>query len=648
MREGGKTGRKTPSFFMLRQTPVTASDIRTANKNAVGGKPDRCVKGKPCSAACINVEMICLVDLPEPIAVEVSRLRELILKAKTHMVGSEDEKGNFSGGMFKALQTPREAAEWLLEHKEELALWGIDSTKLNAVIKNNPDLITVGTEPGTGKSPNLPKDFVPGVDKLEAVMSKGAERQGGTQGSWHDQMAKVNAYKLALDTSKYLGEVGPDMFNKTYSDRVAHMVGNKFKADEILEDLRKQGNLGDGIYRSGGLGKVDPNKRSRQWDQGLSDMHRFYGLPENTTTSGLNPSGLYKPSVRTYGDQFGEIFKAAGMSDKAGPFASQASWIEYSGNAVKSRFQEIFEKASPSLVYVTRNDNKPLTDAIVNSPNRGATATYSFKMGDKKEVESVFVVRNYANGERGVIVSSLHPGSGFTGGRQQVRPYLLEVARFMKETGRAPSDSEMKTIQGRVQETWSKFNKGSIQPVSVSRVSEPGERIRESPSKKTTINTATKTTGASTPSITKTTGVPSATVKTNSNPQPSLKSEVRPKSQPPTSERPKYRPQGMDPVKWIVEAPPGGNYSARDVWNALSNYNQNKAGWKDQVKQIGLQVREKYGGHLAKGEKMEDFRKRLILNGLLPQPSGENFREHKPSTRWDMLPLERHQPSRMG
>lgn len=54
--------------------PPTASEIRTANRNAVGGGKKRCRKGKNCSATCIAANKDCLVGLPEPVSVATTKV----------------------------------------------------------------------------------------------------------------------------------------------------------------------------------------------------------------------------------------------------------------------------------------------------------------------------------------------------------------------------------------------------------------------------------------------------------------------------------------------------------------------------------------------------------------------------------------------
>lgn len=62
---------------MLKKAP-TASAIRAANRNAVGGGRKRCRRGKNCSATCIDANKDCLVGLPEPVSVAVSKVAKKV------------------------------------------------------------------------------------------------------------------------------------------------------------------------------------------------------------------------------------------------------------------------------------------------------------------------------------------------------------------------------------------------------------------------------------------------------------------------------------------------------------------------------------------------------------------------------------------
>ena len=62
---------------MLKKQP-TASAIRAANRNAVGGARKRCRKGKNCSATCIDAGKGCLVGLPEPVSQATTKVRNML------------------------------------------------------------------------------------------------------------------------------------------------------------------------------------------------------------------------------------------------------------------------------------------------------------------------------------------------------------------------------------------------------------------------------------------------------------------------------------------------------------------------------------------------------------------------------------------
>jgi hypothetical protein len=56
----------------------TAGKIRAAKNQAVGGGRKRCKKGKNCSAACIDPNMYCLVDMPEVAGVATTKVRDML------------------------------------------------------------------------------------------------------------------------------------------------------------------------------------------------------------------------------------------------------------------------------------------------------------------------------------------------------------------------------------------------------------------------------------------------------------------------------------------------------------------------------------------------------------------------------------------
>lgn len=57
---------------------ITAGEVKRAKEKAVGGKRDRCRKGKSCSATCISGWKACLVELPDRLAAPVRKLGETV------------------------------------------------------------------------------------------------------------------------------------------------------------------------------------------------------------------------------------------------------------------------------------------------------------------------------------------------------------------------------------------------------------------------------------------------------------------------------------------------------------------------------------------------------------------------------------------
>jgi len=72
----------------------TASSIRQAKRQAVGGGRKKCTKGKNCSATCIAGNEECLVELPEPVAISTTKLRNYLRK-KVIL------RGNAGGGRIR-------------------------------------------------------------------------------------------------------------------------------------------------------------------------------------------------------------------------------------------------------------------------------------------------------------------------------------------------------------------------------------------------------------------------------------------------------------------------------------------------------------------------------------------------------------------
>lgn len=70
----------------------TQSEVVKAKSMAVGGKKDKCVKGKSCSAACIAANKMCLVELPEVLYSSLRRVASFISKPGKNIVEAIKKK----------------------------------------------------------------------------------------------------------------------------------------------------------------------------------------------------------------------------------------------------------------------------------------------------------------------------------------------------------------------------------------------------------------------------------------------------------------------------------------------------------------------------------------------------------------------------
>ena len=109
----GSGGAAAPA---VKQGP-TKSEIISAQAKAVGGGRKRCVKGKSCSATCIDSQEYCLVDFPVPVSGSLTDVRDFIENRLKNRVAASamtqeqadkyvvrlEEKDNFSAARAKEL-----------------------------------------------------------------------------------------------------------------------------------------------------------------------------------------------------------------------------------------------------------------------------------------------------------------------------------------------------------------------------------------------------------------------------------------------------------------------------------------------------------------------------------------------------------------
>lgn len=88
----GAKGTAGPWTASKRTNAPTTSEVRRAKQQAVGGRRKRCLKGKNCSAACIQAEMVCLVEFPEAVQKPLGRVRDYLMEKNNIQPGSIQER----------------------------------------------------------------------------------------------------------------------------------------------------------------------------------------------------------------------------------------------------------------------------------------------------------------------------------------------------------------------------------------------------------------------------------------------------------------------------------------------------------------------------------------------------------------------------
>ncbi len=87
-RQAAQMGVAGPASPVPHRGP-TASEIRSAKAEAVGGGRKRCSKGKNCSATCIAQGDDCLVEFPEPVQNEIRKMVGYLMKKGSVEEGSQ-------------------------------------------------------------------------------------------------------------------------------------------------------------------------------------------------------------------------------------------------------------------------------------------------------------------------------------------------------------------------------------------------------------------------------------------------------------------------------------------------------------------------------------------------------------------------------
>lgn len=425
----------------------------------------RCSKGTSCGATCIDAQERCVLELGPEISRTVTQVRDMLMKARDQVAGT-----------YEALDTPKAAADWLINNQEKLASWALTDDKVDHIIKEKPAFVTFGVEPGVGPivAKNLAdlRDNIPALKNAQPVMDTGK----AANGPWKDLVLKANNYKVADEIARSLNSIDPANFPKTLGEAAKYMAMTGLNVNAAMEYLKYSG-----LYRDGKLMQhVNYDKNVSEaanrggkilWETANGLIQKGAGI-ENKGIYNANPSGLWKPSQQ-FG-QFKELFQAAGYRDKdIGPFGSNSAWYKYSGQQMGNKVMKIVEEAKPKLMYFGGKESDMVRKTIAESFGKGGSFTLEAKTKTGEPVSKTFeyFVYKHPDGTNTVAMFGPHTGAlGFKSNRDLMEA-TGQVAKGLIEKGEVPKQVANANVSNIVNEKKTAVMKNAGQSAKVSQVS---------------------------------------------------------------------------------------------------------------------------------------------------------------------------------
>jgi hypothetical protein len=273
----------------------TASEVRRAKENAVGGKPDRCVKGKSCSAACIAANEFCLVTIPDSVSGEISRVRAGLV--------AEEAKGDKQMPLFDTSKYVTK--EGVKEYIDKFRRSNQESIKA-AIENNSKEDYDKARQSAVDFNKKLVKDGL--ADKAQELAKVPV--------SW-DKYQKVKSayFRATASIEERMQE--------------AAMMGDKAKYDK---EERKLITLNKKIGSKVGDSEVTKKGANWDWYEGEANISNSFlkGVRESPTLKGLR----IVPNDPKDGGGFGEltVYKRVGkhevsvhMEDRGTSFSFQVN-----------------------------------------------------------------------------------------------------------------------------------------------------------------------------------------------------------------------------------------------------------------------------------------------------------------------------------
>lgn len=301
-----------------------ASEIRAAHAKAVGGKRDKCNKGKSCSAACIERKDRCLIDFPEPASRATTKVRDRVSQPELFPTEGYTDKGyirdfkkRVERELVKAIQLMDE--DKYNKHRQEV----IDFNK-RVGGESSPSALKV---PATWERvENVREAYEKAKGKLMRRLEKAAE--DGDRKKYLEEEARFLSIKRKIGVK--VGDTGKYVRGDIWYGKAGGLKELSKKALDKKNKLLDKDKKGD-WKRINNLWLTNAYKAARLGEQSLYDtqVKMIKNLQERVKKEGLSLRVVMPPSwdvaikeLGEYDKKFSvmvkEVEKAANKGDTKG------------------------------------------------------------------------------------------------------------------------------------------------------------------------------------------------------------------------------------------------------------------------------------------------------------------------------------------
>lgn len=243
----------------------SASAVRSAHLRAVGGKKDKCVKGKSCSAACISPNNICLVEIPLSPSQAISKVRNQIKEEISDKTPSKEKQLKlFETSKYINAEGVRERIKNFQNENQSNILKAIESRSKETYDKHRQEAIDFNKnlvknkeadKGGLAKVPVTWEKMQDVKKRYEKAQSE-IEQRAINAAMIGDKTAYLREEKKLMEIERRIGlKVGEDNpLEKGYLWR--NNNGDTHAGNEFFEGLRGSPTLRTATIRHDGDGEI--------------------------------------------------------------------------------------------------------------------------------------------------------------------------------------------------------------------------------------------------------------------------------------------------------------------------------------------------------------------------------------------------------